>query len=410
MVGKFSSDLLTGYKGFVAIKKKVVKLSKTANFFQEPHLLEDGRYINLYWTEFDKKRTKFRLQNILGRKSIVQMMNSFVKSTRVEFASVINTCNFYLVDVGNNPIICAYNLFVVNGEVLQFPCNTRTTLIETGGVLNIVNLEAYGKLRIGKQAFSWSGKKSGREKSDILVHGIFDVMFAPVGEDLKRRPRQPIKSTLKVICEIGKILLGVGLDRKDRPVVKTINNGELQLNDYCYIFEISQKSVSKINIGDPVSGVVVDDYSVKANDNIVSLSFSLPKDYRGIRNEVSRQILKANGTLKPLMPDYFKAWSLVLTTNKSVIFFLADCYPYIDKQIGINIFELHKILTSKFDFETCGVCDGGQTSKLCVKSGNSSTKVYGNMHYVNYSKIKPMRDGVRGRPVPSALIAYARTT
>ena len=108
------------------------------------------------------------------------------------------------------------------------------------------------------------------------------------------------------------------------------------------------------------------------------------------------------------LENFRKSWSVILQTQKEVIFFVVDARPKVKGQEGLNIYELHSLLSSKFDFSEAYVSDAGQSSKICIYDGKK-TQVYGNLHYLDYKKEPPVWNGRDGRFVPGALLAYNRS-
>jgi len=409
-----TTSLLTTYSGFKPIRKVKVELAEGVVFHKEPYKIKN-RFVNLYWVEFKRKNSLFCLKNILGREPLVKIFREAKRGHNLNSLAGINTCNFFLSDYGREPPIPAYNFFVSKGRVWQFPTNERVALIEKGSSLKLRRFKAMGKMRIGKKLFNWIGRRVFKQAHFVhkeicplaVVSGVFEISFKYLDNDKLRRAKKPIPSTLTVKCGKGKALLGIDFDNEFCPKVLAINSKQLSLLDYLYIIEIDQVLGKEIHVGDEISDVVIDGYRVEREDNIVSLGFSLPKQREKLGKILIRELIsKDGGPIKVLDEDFRKPWSAIVFTKKKIIFFLVDAYPYRKEQEGLNIYELQELLSKKFDFIKCGVCDGGQTSKLCINN-RDGLKIFGNLHYVNYSLEAPKRDGRNGRPIPSALIGFS---
>jgi hypothetical protein len=408
-------NLLTTYE-FKPVKGTALRLSKNAVFLQEPYQVK-SHFTNLHWVEVNKENSLFLLKNFLDRKPIVKIAEEIQKEYPLNLVAGINICNFYLSDYGKEPLISSYNLFVSGGRIWQFPSVQRTILAERSGRLTMEYLKPKGKLKIGEKLFNWVSSLSLKRSPFVsdtnrplaVIHGVFDTKFQYLSNDKLRRAKKPISSTLWVKNRGNKILLGVKPGNQFRPKVVKKTTKQLNLLKYLFVIELDQPLGNKISLGEEINQVEVDGYRIEEKDNVASLAFSLPKDHTILEKSVTQELINKNGkSIKVLDPRFRKAWSAILFTSKKVIFFLADAYPYKRGQEGLNIYELQELLSEKFNFDQCGICDGGQTSKLWV-STPLGIKIFGNLHYVNYSLKPPRRDGINGRPVPSTLFSFSVT-
>lgn len=412
-MGIFLKYLLARYE-FEPVRKKTFKLGEDIFFHQEPYFLNKSRFSNLYWVEAPKN-SLFLLKNFLKRLPLIKIPEIIKKEHNLLPVAGINTCNFFLSDYSREPLISSYNLFVSEGKVWQFPSVSRTVLIERGGKLLIKFLKARGKVKIRRKTLNWVGSFELKKKQPFLkrtsvavTHGVFDIKLKYLFDiDRLRRPKKPLPSSVFVKNKNNKILLGFKLGNKLIPEVAKKSVNQLSLLDYLFIIEVDSSIGKQISIGDKIEEVEVDGYKIGKNDNITSLAFSLPQEFKKIKKSLSKELIsKDGGKINVLDSDFRRSWSAVVFTSKKIIFFLADAYPYGKGKEGLNIYELHNLLKNKFNFTQCGICDGGQTSKLWVRDSrnkNLRNKIYGNLHYVNFSLKKPKLDGINGRPLPSAL-------
>jgi hypothetical protein len=140
--------------------------------------------------------------------------------------------------------------------------------------------------------------------------------------------------------------------------------------------------------------------------DICSASFCLGKTHEELKNNLfSQLVFPTDGSPKPISGSYLKSWSVILKTKDKVAFFINDARPKITNQEGVSVFELQDILKARFEYEWACVGDSGQSSKLMVINGDTK-EIYGNMHYQNYRGQTPVWDGLNGRPIPVALLAY----
>lgn len=390
---------------FAPTQKSSAKISEFATFFKEPYYIGKTRLVNLYWVEIEKENAIFSLHTSSQKSSLLKITEKYLKNNQLPIVA-INAGGFYLSDTKKKPMAYGYNLFVHDGEVWQFPGNGRITLIEKNGQLKIKYLKAGGSLKIGDKNFTWVGNRCVKKPNQtaVVIFGVCDIKFATKTTENRHSFRFPIPESLQINGEQEKILLGIGINSKGKPFVAVKSKRTLNLLKYAYILMINGTESRSIKLGDIIHQVSIDTYKVSTHDQSVSLSFSIPFDKTKIKNTISKEIITVNGIIKPLQKDFLKSWSVILETSKKIIFFLVDSCPKKPGVEGLNTFELQELLAKKFDFKSCAVCDSGQTSKLCVNIGGK-LRIFGNLHYVNYSAKKPYPDGVNGRAIPSAVVA-----
>jgi len=134
-------------------------------------------------------------------------------------------------------------------------------------------------------------------------------------------------------------------------------------------------------------------------------SFLLEKSKDKLIKNLKEELIYPKGKIpKPLKKDYLKSWSVILKEKNNIIFFINDARPKFSNQVGISVLELREIIKQKFNFSWAVVGDSGQSSKLFL---NHKTKqVFGNLHYLNYKTNPPSWDGIKGRSIPVAILAY----
>jgi len=397
--------------GLNFLKKERKKLSKEIVFYQETYFPCKDRFVNLYWVEIEKKKLKFALVISPKKKPLIEITRKFGYPNK-KLLVAINASNFYLSDNGRKPQIYPYNLCINNGRVLQFPSNDRITLIEKNGKISLRFLTAEGKIKIGNKYFRWIGatnynnrKKKSLSSSEVVIWGLADIRFTYI-PDSKRRAKKPITQTTYVNCPQGKLLLGVNLNKEGKPYISKKNVKKLSLLDYAFICMVKKSVGRKIKKGEIVKLVSVNNFKVKKGCNAVSLGFTLPKQFKEIKNTLVKEVRKSpEGIVRPIEKDFMKSWSVILFAGSKVIFFLVDSFPFKKNQTGLNIYELHKLLSKKFNFTEAAVCDAGQSSKICIKK-NEEYQVFGNLHYIDFTGPKPKWNGINGRAITSALIAY----
>lgn len=398
-------------EGLKPLEKGKRVLSENVTFHQETYRSDHNRSVNLYWVEIDRKNCKFALLNSIKRRPLIDIAKEFQQNIGSSILAGINTSIFYLVDKGREPKFSAFNLYVKDGQVLQFPSIDKITLIESNNSISLRYLKAKGEIKIGRLKLNWIGaKKHSRagqsESPSVIIYGLSDVRFKYCGGS-RRKTKKAISGSARVDCLEGRLLLGIDLDKNGNLAIVKKSLNKLNLLDYLYIIETNKLLRDQVTIGDSIADITIDNHSIGRNENAVSLSFGLPEKFSELRPAVSREIVPSiKNILKPLQPSFVKSWSLILFTKSKLIFFLVDSFPFKQSQAGLNLLELHKLVSQKFNFEIAAVCDAGQSSKICLKKTNGNFQVFGNLHYINFTSAKPKWDGIRGRAIPSALIAY----
>jgi hypothetical protein len=315
----------------------------------------------------------------------------------------INFASFYLSDEANKPEITFYNLLFNKGKILQFPSNTRTTLLTKKGKLSHKKIKAYGTILINKQTFTWSGSHVKSPKTDIIAYGLFDIQLEKhTTNELTRR--QVHKDSNSIICSKNHLLLGCTLNKKVASI-KTINSHKLDLTKHVFILKGHKNKLKHLKIGDKINKFNANNHIFSTKENACSASFLLSKTKDKLIKNLKEELFYPKGEIpKPLKKNYLKSWSVILKEKNSIIFFINDARPKHKDQVGISVLELQKILKQKFNFSWAVVGDSGQSSKLLL---NHKTKqVFGNLHYLNYKTDPPSWDGIKGRSIPIAILAY----
>jgi len=127
-------------------------LSHGLSFSQETLFLNNKRFTNLYWLEFDKSKFGFEL---ISSDLPIPLKKHDIPNKKV--VAGINFGSFFLSDDLIIPKVAYYNLLIRDGEVIQFPSNNRPSLITSNGKLSHALFQAQGTLKLGSKTLSWSG-------------------------------------------------------------------------------------------------------------------------------------------------------------------------------------------------------------------------------------------------------------
>lgn len=391
-------DLTDNHARLKPLEAQARELAPGFTYFQETHTLNDGRFSNLYWVEMDKGRFNFKLSS-----SIRSIPLSEFNLPNRKVVAGINFGSFFLSDDFHSPVASFYNLLVSEGEIFQFPSNSRPALKTSNGELKILSMPAQGKLSLGKKTFLWSGSHY-EGKSDLTVFGMFDLTIGKIQKDSLSTRRKIIEETRFVTCKTGHILLGFNLF-DGRIVLEKISNQPLDLSQFVFVMRGEVLKLVGIKEGQKITNVSCGDAKFNLTDDLCSASFCLGKtNDELIENLKTQLIYPKDSQPKPISSDYKKSWSVVLETKGKIIFFISDARPKVKNEEGLTVFELQELLTRKFNYIWACVGDSGQSSKLMVNG--DTTEIYGNMHYQNYSGVSPIWDGKNGRYIPVALLAY----
>jgi len=372
-------------------------------FNQETFNISKSKFTNIYWVEIDKKKISFSLKNQLYLDSLINITSKFQKENRDKrVLCSINTGSFYF-SRGLLPKCCAYHLFVKQGQVLQFPNNSRVAVEEFGGKLRILNLKARGEFLISGKKISWIGAgEASTLEGDCRVYGSFNIELQAEKEFEARRLN---KKAFFISPGRQELLIGFNLIGGE---IKVDYIGKNKLNLFEFLFVVRGKKgiIDKIKVGDFLEGVWIDGQKIESQ-NLISLSFSLPVKKEILKEKITKELIPKNNIYRPLQKDYRKAWGAILETKEKWIFFINDARPLIENQEGLRISEFLGVLSKKFNFINGAVCDSGQSVKLCVRF-KWGFGVFGNLHYLDLSRKIPVWDGIRGRRLPSALVAYSK--
>jgi hypothetical protein len=371
-------------------------ISPIATFNEETIFFDNHRFINAYWIELDKTLAKFKL---LFEDKLLPL-RAFEKDSNKAIGG-INMGSIYLTDENVSPLVYYYNLAIDNGKIKQLPSNSRSLIVTTNGVLKNELVRATGSVSIGNIQYTWSGSNENT-KSQLVVYGMFDLNIL---KDTNGKRILDISSKY-VIPNSDELLLGIKTTSKDTKIVK-ISNSKLNITKYNFILKGKKIDLRNIKVDDILTDFTLNSSRIDLRSSACSSSFSLGRNRKELDNNLYNELIyPRNGKPRPMFQDYKKSWSVVLETEKSVIFFINDARPKIVNQNGITVYELQELLLKKFNYHWAVVGDSGQSSKLFINN-KDKRKVYGNLHYINYLKKYPYWDGLNGRPIGVALIAYA---
>jgi hypothetical protein len=379
------------------ILEKTKKLMPGVVFHQEPFRIKQ-RFTNLYWFKIDSSKYKFKVKSYIKPRPLVKYN---LRGRRV--IAGINFGSFYLSEQGETTVANFCNLLIRNGTILQFPCNTRTAVINENGKIDIAKVEAYGTLLINGQRLKWKGSQHKEESIDNAFYGYFDVRLG--NETKKKLNLGFINSDKEIRCQINELLLGF-IKKNNEVVIGKITGNELNLKDYLFVLKGPRSKLSKLGLEQKIEAFTIGDKKLVSKvKNVCSANFMLGKTARElVRNLKTELVFSEDDGPKPLDKNYIKSWSVILKEGNNIIFFINDARPKYKDQKGLDVFELQSLLAKKFNYSWGVVGDSGQSGKLFYN--NNIKKIFGNLHYLNFETTPPYWDGLRGRFIPTAILAY----
>jgi len=394
-----TTDLVSNYSLLQPLNKLKREVTPGMVFNQETLGLGSQRTTNLYWIELDKTRFKFKLETTIYPKPLLDFDLAGKRAL-----SSVNFGSFFLSDDLTIPQVPFYNLLVNEGTAYQFPSNNRPALWTRDGKIHVRNISAAGKIMIGNKTFTWSGS-SVKIESDITAFGMFDINIRKSVGAFSESQRKIDDASRFVSCEQNEILLGVSIVR-DESKVDIISKKPLDLTQFAYILRGGKEKLVDCKLGEKIKLSKLDGKNILKSDDVCSASFSLGSTKNELIKNLKQQLIYPQDSQpKPMANNYLKSWSVVLETSENLIFFINDARPQINYQSGMSVFELQDVLRKKFDYLWGCVGDSGQSSKLMIKNGDIR-EIYGNMHYQNLKTQPPAWDGLKGRPIPAALLVY----
>lgn len=389
---------MNSFKELEKLNRNVIKIKRGVSFNQETVCYPNSRFTNFYWIEIEKGLYNFRIESNRKKKPLID----FDKDSKNVIAG-INFGGFLISDREYNQRCSYTNLVVSKGNVLQFPSNSRVCIYSDGKSINRKYINANGVLHISNKELTWSGMNSNKD-GQVKVIGMFDIDF----EKVSNRGRSEIvikDESNKIYASNEEVLLGIRICSGVSRVVVICDDG-LDILKYDYIIRGSNEILENISVGDIVGSITFGSDFFDRNIYASSGSFELGQDFDQLKDNLYRDLLlQKSGIPRPMNSDYFKSWSVVLECEDRYVFCINDAYPNIDDQKGVTIFELQEYLLNKFKYNWCVVGDSGQSSKLMFVKDNKRN-VFGNLHYVNYNSGHAYWDGINGRPISTAVIAY----
>jgi hypothetical protein len=396
---------------YQSLKKleKVTKQLTTGLIFHQETLQFKDRVANYYSCTLDKMIFDFEIFSSTKKHSLQEIVkNKFKERKQKGIAVGINTNAFLMADDGPTPKTWAYNLDISNGLVFQLPTNTRPTILTKNGDLNFNVVEASGEISLGGVTYTWRGSHNSNISSDFVAYGTFNIPQFRTEVKGKKFISSGYDSSWVVTNKQGKLL---GFNMVDNKVkVTSISDERLNLFDFLFILKSEHNLSEKITL----KNLSIDHFSIDSLGHIDGLSAQslisrLPKDKEELTAIFSSHLIQNVKIGNHELENFRKAWSVILQTGDSIVFLIVDSRPKVKGQEGLNIFELHTLLSENFDFTDAFVSDAGQSSKICIYNGNKCD-IYGNLHYLDYVSDPPVWRGKEGRFVPGALLAYNRFT
>jgi len=390
---------MDSFKELKRLNNMVVRVKSGISFHQETAGYLNNRFTNFYWIEIDKEVYNFKIESNRKRIPLID----FDKDNRNVIAG-INFGSFLITDKEYNQRCSYTNLVVSKGKVLQFPSNSRICIYSDGKSIDRKYIHANGVLHISNKEFSWSGMNSN-ENTDLKIIGMFDMDCKKVSNKSGRKEIVINEDTNLIHASNTESILGIKVD-SGIPKVSSISNDKLDILQYDYAIKGNRDDLEGINTGDIVESITFGSHIFNNDINASSGSFELGKNIDELKNNLYRDlVIQKNRIPKPMDPEYIKSWSVVLECEDKYVFCINDARPSIYDQRGITVFELQEYLLDKFKYIWGVVGDSGQSSKLMfVKDGKRN--IFGNLHYINYNSASAYWDGINGRPISTAILAY----
>jgi len=364
---------------------------------------------NYYYCLFDKNSVKLNLFSSTYKYPLHNIViDAFNKSMEQDYVIGINTNTFLITDDDYIPKNWSYHLNISDGILFQLPANARPTIITQEGKIIFKTLKAEGSLLIGNKVLNWQGSYNFSGQTDTVIYGAFDIPQSRIEKDGKVFIFSRYDSSW-IKAEQGEKLLGFNLTN-GKVKVETISKNKLNLFDYLFILKGRTSRLQGITINNEVRKVIVDHQNLSSGLSAQSLMSKLPKNKRNISKVFRKFLIPSNNLKNNGLKDFRKAWSVILKTqNQQIAFFITDARPKVKGQEGLNIFELHSLLSKNFNFSKAFIADAGQSSRICIYNGHQC-QVYGNLHYLDYKQKPPVWKGKDGRFIPGALLSYHQST
>ncbi len=365
---------------------------------------------NIYWVECPKGKIRYRVVSSL----IPQYSVNFFRRERDAIAG-INAGGRFLADVDNCiPQDYAYNLHIEDGNLISLPIQNRSVIVEKNGELHVCYLEAKGKILVGETEIDWIGSLANKKypQASAIVFGLVNQRLVRVAEKNGIYKRIPDSNYSFVKKYPGKINIVFALKKNKLKVVR-LTEEPVSLFEGIFVISVEEKLAGGIKKRDTIDWWEIDGRLTSSNtDSAVSLGVVLVGledvlEKRGMDFNYMRVLYDESGRAIYGGLHNQKARSIIIRTKDGkTIFLLVDANPNSDHMKGMTLFDLRDYVVNKWkSIDWAVVCDGGQSSKLCVVR-NKRISIYGNMHYEKWVNGMRIPDGFNGRSLTSMVVAY----
>lgn len=383
------------FKGVVFNKKPFIFYSSSNN---------NKTLTNIYEIELD--------QNIITTKVASELkyryLNKYLK--KYNQAALINAGFSYNTDTKTFlPKNFNYHLQIRNGKLLSLPTKTKTAIIEINGKIETKLIPAKGSLWFNGVRLDWVGSHDYQNKllkNKGVVWGLSNIKL------FKYNNRITINKKSLVIPEIkGHKNIVIDIDNKDVLFIKTITSKNVNLLHGVFIISISNELSASFKKGQKLTRWKIYGLNSTEKINVITSGISMDKNLSRMYKKMKQEkiFITFDGHSKKYYYnkiDEQKARSCIFETNdKKLHFLLVDARPNTTDQKGMTMADLSEYIYSNYDINWAVNCDGGQSSKICIKNKNK-IQTFGNLHYYKIKNGKIIKwDGINGRPIGSCLIA-----
>lgn len=332
--------------------------------------------------------------------------------------AVINGGFFFLADEAEfEPREKTLNLCIRNGEVVGLPSANREALLVQDGRLSGRQLDAVGKMVIGRREIGWVGANS-RYREHLSGSAVLYNSACCASE---HQPDPNFASGKKRVLTVAKNFtpkknnvhdLVVNRDENDRLVVSSITHGGgTNFFDGLFILQITGER----DLGQYRSAHVIptylDDITLGAIDSAVTIGPSIHHfrmyDDHDINHDISL------GSLPPFARGRRKARSVIYKKDGIMHMRVFDGAPFTTDFKGVTVEELSSIIGQE-GFEWGFHSDPGHSARIVARTPDSQIHFFGskqkflrpkNKQSLSSNKSLPkLWNAANGTPVSSAIV------
>ncbi len=386
------------------VEKEIREIFPGVIFTQEKIDLGSKNFTNAYDLSL-KSNFPGNVVKVYTRKSPLYLKRLLINEP--EILGAINAGFFYLVDKSNiSPVDFNLNLCIRDKGIIGLPVADRPIVFTNENGVQVIEITAQGKIRIGSETFTWTGAKSRKLKADknhdAVLYNSACCTIKHITNDNKTKRVLDEDSNFTPKNDHATDLV-IGENNGELQVQRINKGGNTNYFDGNFIFQFTNKNIANIKLGDVATIETIDTLDVSNINDAITIGPNVYHFQNHEDHEINHD--ESLGSNPPFTERRMARSVLYKDKNGDVHFKIFDGVP---KSSNFNSVTPQEVITiiPRETVQWAYYLDPGQSSKLAIKDENKIS-VFGNAHYLRLpqdSRKPYIWSPINGRKVSSAIV------